>query len=93
MKAKGLVVFLGLAAALAVTAWLTARPEIRLGPHDGFDLPQHAQAERHPGEQPGGKSPNQARAQHELMACNLGFGRDFLKCGQGQFREAHGRGG
>ncbi len=39
MKAKGLVVFLGLAAALAVTAWLTARPEIRLGPHDGFDLP------------------------------------------------------
>ena len=39
MKAKGLVVFLGLAAALAVTIWLTARPEIRLGPHDGFDLP------------------------------------------------------
>ncbi len=38
MKAKALVAFLGLAAALAVTAWLT-KPEIRLGPHDGFDLP------------------------------------------------------
>ena len=30
---------LGFSVALGAAAWLVAKPEARLGPHDGFDLP------------------------------------------------------
>ena len=39
MKITGVVVSVVLSAALAMTACLTERPEVRLGPHDGLDLP------------------------------------------------------
>ena len=39
MKIKGVVVSVVLSAALAMTACLTERPEVQLGPHDGLDLP------------------------------------------------------
>ena len=32
-------VVLGFSVALGVAAWLVLKPEVRLGPHDGFDLP------------------------------------------------------
>ena len=38
MNAKRWVV-LGFTVALGVAAWLTAKPEVRLGPYDGLDLP------------------------------------------------------
>ncbi len=38
MNAKRWLV-LGFSVALGVAAWLVAKPEVRLGPHDGFDLP------------------------------------------------------
>ena len=39
MRTKGLVVSVGLGAALAMAACLPESPEVRLGPHDGLDLP------------------------------------------------------
>ncbi len=39
MRTKGLVVSVGLGAALAMAACSPESSEVRLGPHDGLDLP------------------------------------------------------
>jgi len=39
MRTKGLVVSVGLGAVLAMAAGSPESPEVRLGPHDGIDLP------------------------------------------------------
>ncbi len=47
--------------------------------HDRFDLAQHAQSQRHPGVDPGGKPLDHAGAQHQAMAGELGLGGSFLE--------------
>ena len=41
---------------------------------NGFNLAQHAQAQRHPGINPAGEPFNQAGTQHEFVADNFGLG-------------------
>ena len=50
--------------------------------HDAFDLAQHAQAERQPGVDAGGGLADQAGAEHQLVADDLGVGRTLLENGQ-----------
>ena len=58
-------------------------------PNDSLHLAQHAQAERHPGEEAGRETSNKAGAEHELVAHDLGFGRHFLERGQRELGIAH----
>ena len=67
----------------------SAPAAIHLLAHDVLDLAQHAQAQRHPGEQAGRKAPDQAGPQHQLVADDFGIGRDFLERGQPEFRKTH----
>ena len=57
--------------------------------HDGFDLAQHAQSQRHPGVDPGGQPLDHAGAQHQAMAGELGFGGSFLERRQKKPRYVH----
>ena len=57
--------------------------------HDGFDLAQHAQSQRHPGIDPGGQPLDHAGAQHQAMAGELGFGGSFLERRQKKPRYVH----
>ena len=57
---------------------------MRAGPvlllaHDLLDLLEHAEAERQPGVDAGGGLADQAGAQHQLVADDLGVGRAFLE--------------
>ena len=51
---------------------------VHLLAHDGFDLAQHAQPDGHPRVQTGAETADEARAQHELVADEFGFGGCFL---------------
>ena len=52
---------------------------VHLLAHDVLDLAQDAQAHGQPGVEARGESPDEAGAQHELVAHDLGLGRDFLE--------------
>ena len=51
---------------------------VHLLAHDRFHLAQHAQAERQPGVDAGGEPADEARAQHQPVARDLGLGGHFL---------------
>ena len=57
--------------------------------HDGFDLAQHAQSQRHPGVYPGGKPLDHSGAQHQAMAGELGFRGSFLERRKKKTRYVH----
>jgi hypothetical protein len=50
--------------------------------HDAFDLPQHAQAQRHPGVDAARQRLDQPRPQHQAVAGQFGLGRGFLERGK-----------
>ena len=58
----------------------TAAP-VHLFAHDRFDFAQYAQAQGHPGVQAAGEFADVARAQHQAVAGQFGFGRGFLESG------------
>ena len=62
---------------------------VHLFADDRFDLAQHAQAERQPGIDPRGESADEAGAQHEAMARNVGVGRRLFESGNQQLTRAH----
>src|SRR5690606_2031880 len=63
---------------------------VHLLAHHLFHLAQHAQAERRPGIEPGGELADHARLEHQLVAGELGFGRDFLAGTEVELRQTHG---
>src|SRR6185436_10076823 len=52
---------------------------IHLFAHDALDLTQYSQYERHPGVQSAAELPDQAGAQHELVADELSLGGGFFQ--------------
>ncbi len=59
--------------------------------HHGFDLAQHAQAERGPGVDAGRQLADHAGTQHQLVAGDLGVGGNFLDGVQMETGQAHDR--
>jgi hypothetical protein len=59
--------------------------------HHLLDLPEHAQAQRQPGVDAGGGLADEAGAEHQLVADDLGVGRRFLGDGEEVIGKAHGR--
>ena len=60
--------------------------------HDLLDLLEHAKAERQPGINPRRRLPDQSRAEHQLVADDLGVRRAFLEDGEKGSGPAHGAG-
>ena len=65
-----------------------ARP-VHFLAHDLLDLAQHPQADGQPREQAAGQAPDQAGAQHELVADHLGIGRNVAQGIDWIRRESH----
>ena len=63
---------------------------IHLLAHDGLDLAQHTQAQRHPGIDAGREALDHARAQHQTMAGELGLGGRLLLRREEKPGQAHG---
>jgi len=63
---------------------------VHLVADDVLDLAQHAQAKRHPGVNAGGRALDEAGAQHQFLADDLGVGGGFLESGEKELRSAHG---
>ena len=59
---------------------------IHLLAYDSLDLAENAQAQRHPGEQARGQTPDQAGPEHEFVADDFCFRRHFLERCQRKFR-------
>ena len=62
---------------------------IHLLAHDALDLLHHAQPQRHPRVQAARELADEARAQHQLVAHQLGFLGGFLEGGEIELRGAH----
>ena len=58
--------------------------------HDIFQLPQHLEAQRQPGIDPGGGLLDHPRPQHQAVRGDLGLGGGFLENGQEIAGQAHG---
>ena len=62
---------------------------VHLVAHDRLDLAHDAQAQRHPGVDAAGEAPDDACAQHQLVADDLRVGRSFPEGGDEELRNAH----